>query len=52
MENSEHSEPSFSRGQRWSIGLNTFLAVLAVLALVVMANLSGCRILQTLPMVA
>lgn len=30
--------PSFSSGQRWSIALNTFLAVVAVLALVVMAN--------------
>ncbi len=30
--------PSFSSGQRWSIGLNTFLATVAVLALVVMAN--------------
>jgi hypothetical protein len=31
-------EQSFSRAQRWSIGLNTMLAVFAVLALVVMAN--------------
>ena len=30
--------PSFSGGQRWSNALNTFLAVVAVLALVVMAN--------------
>ncbi|HEY3854773.1 MAG TPA: Gldg family protein [Verrucomicrobiae bacterium] len=30
--------PSFSGSQRWSIALNTFLAVVAVLALVVMAN--------------
>ncbi len=34
----EHSTTSFSRGQRWGIGLNTFLAVAAVFALVVMAN--------------
>jgi hypothetical protein len=34
----EHSTPSFSRARRWKTGLNTFLAVVAVLALVVMAN--------------
>src|SRR5580658_3199779 len=34
----EHATPSFSRTRRWAIGLNTFLAVAAVLGLVVMAN--------------
>jgi hypothetical protein len=38
MAASKHSEASFSGSQRWVIGLNTFLAVAAVLALVVMAN--------------
>ena len=38
MANPEHPEQSFSGAQRWSIALNTFLAVLAVLALAVMAN--------------
>jgi hypothetical protein len=38
MARSEHSTPSFSSGRRWVIGLNTFLAVAAVLALVAMAN--------------
>jgi hypothetical protein len=32
------SQPSFSSGRRWSIGLNTALAVAAALALAVMAN--------------
>lgn len=38
MARPEHSTPSFSRVRRWAIGLNTFLAVAAVLALGVMAN--------------
>jgi hypothetical protein len=38
MRPAEQPAPSFSGSQRWSIALNTFLAVAAVLALVVMAN--------------
>jgi hypothetical protein len=34
----EHSAPSFSGARRWAIALNTILAVVAALALVVMAN--------------
>ena len=38
MPATEQLKPSFSVGRRWLIWLNTFLAVAAVLALVVMAN--------------
>jgi ABC-2 type transport system permease protein len=38
MPESERSKPSFSVGRRWLIWLNTFLAVAAVLAMVVMIN--------------
>ena len=38
MPSPQQSPPSFSRFQRLATGLNTFLAIAAVLALVVMAN--------------
>src|SRR5665213_3015347 len=38
MSETAQPKPSFSAGRRWLIWLNTFLAVAAVLALVVMAN--------------
>jgi len=43
MDPSVSSPPSFSRGRKWGARLNVFLAILAVLAIVVMANYLGAR---------
>jgi hypothetical protein len=40
---SHEASPSFSRARQWSLSLNTLVAVLAVLALVLMANYLAAR---------
>ncbi|MDA1273046.1 MAG: GldG family protein [Verrucomicrobia bacterium] len=43
MDTNHHSQPSFSRGQRWRIGLSVFLSVLSVASIVAMANYLAAR---------
>jgi hypothetical protein len=38
MNSAEESQTTFSKGRRWLIGVNSFLAIIAFLAIVVMAN--------------
>lgn len=43
MTSEPHSPPSFSRGRKWNLSLNTLVAILAVLALVLMSNYLAAR---------